>query len=58
MLAVEMTPEEVVPAYAGVILIPRSKTADSIRGSRIRGGDPVWVAECEEEYEWFPHTRG
>ncbi len=51
-------PYNVVPAQAGVILIPPVVTFPAFCGPRTGGGDPVVIPNTTYEEWWSPHRRG
>ena len=53
-----MNRQDVVPAYAGVILSVALSFNHTCCGSRIRGGDPSKAYVSKSYVKWFPHTRG
>ena len=46
------------PAYAGVILCGSCASDGHAPFPRIRGGDPMELAELQDRYSFSPHTRG
>jgi len=54
----DIPPQQVFPACAGVILFVVDFLYDTLRLSRMRGGDPKPKRKTAEEPLSFPHARG